>query len=416
MILWVVLTAMIAIAAVIVSAPFIRRGERRRAEETLDLAVYRDQLKEVDVEASQGLIDATQAEAARTEIKRRALAAQGGAAAGSDISAGQRSFAAIGVAGVVVIGAVALFALTADLGSRDDAADDAPQPAASASAASPPAPVAGRAAMPTAAGQAALAARPTTGSAGNLPPVDEMIQRIVKRLDANPKDLSGWRMLGWSYAGVERYDEAADAYAKAIELAPNVAELRSARADALVRAKGGATSPEAMALVAEAIRLDPHDIRGRYLAGLAREQAGDKAGALDAWRQIASDSDANDPVVLELKQKIMTLEGGAAPVAAAPAPAQADRGPSAEDVKRAESMSTTERSAMIRNMVDSLAARLEKSPRDADGWIKLIRSRAALNDQLRASEALGKALKTFEDEPAERDRISASARELGVNP
>ncbi len=35
---------------------------------------------------------------------------------------------------------------------------------------------------------------------------------------------------------------------------------------------------------------------------------------------------------------------------------------------------------MIRGMVDGLANRLEQQPRDAEGWIKLIRSRVVLGD------------------------------------
>jgi cytochrome c-type biogenesis protein CcmH len=42
-----------------------------------------------------------------------------------------------------------------------------------------------------------------------------------------------------------------------------------------------------------------------------------------------------------------------------------------------------DRAAMIQSMVDSLARRLEQSPRDADGWIKLIRSRVVLGGRSR---------------------------------
>ena len=75
MTLWFVLTVMIAIAAVLVSSPFIRRLERARLASAGELAVYRDQLKEIENEAAQGLIDNAQAESASIEIKRRMLAA-----------------------------------------------------------------------------------------------------------------------------------------------------------------------------------------------------------------------------------------------------------------------------------------------------------------------------------------------------
>jgi cytochrome c-type biogenesis protein CcmH len=70
---------------------------------------------------------------------------------------------------------------------------------------------------------------------------------------------------------------------------------------------------------------------------------------------------------------------------------------------------------MIREMVDGLANRLEQSPRDADGWIKLIRSRMVLGESKLAKQALARGLNVFADDAGERDRIAAAAQELGLN-
>lgn len=421
MILWSVLTIMIAVAAIAVATPFIRRLERRNSAAALDMAVFRDQLKEVESEAAQGLMDAAQAESAKAEIKRRALAISGANVDSVGLSGSERSFAAVGVAIVVVGGAVALFALTANLGSgASDGVDE--QAEASEPA---PAPANAPSQNPRAAqtpsrnlGQLAPAASAPAGKSG-LPPVDELIQKIARRLEANPNDVAGWRMLGWSYAGVERYEEAADAYGKAIDLAPSIAQLRSARADALVRANGGSVTPVSMILVEEALRLDPRDPMARYLTGLSKEQSGDKAGAIAEWTQIVAEGDPNDGLILEVKQKLAGLQstGQAAGASATPAPRApgADRGPTAEDVRRSESMTPADRSAMIRGMVDTLAARLEQSPRDADGWLKLIRSRMALNEKEQANDSYKKALAAFSDDAAARDRISAAGREFGLS-
>jgi len=69
---------------------------------------------------------------------------------------------------------------------------------------------------------------------------------------------------------------------------------------------------------------------------------------------------------------------------------------------------------MIQRMVDSLADRLEQSPHDIDGWIKLIRSRSVLGDKEKAKLALEKALKVFAEETPERKRITTTAEELGL--
>ena len=69
---------------------------------------------------------------------------------------------------------------------------------------------------------------------------------------------------------------------------------------------------------------------------------------------------------------------------------------------------------MIRSMVDGLASRLEQSPRDADGWIKLIRSRMVLGETELARQALEIGLKAFSDDPHQHDRIAGAAQQIGL--
>ena len=66
-------------------------------------------------------------------------------------------------------------------------------------------------------------------------------------------------------------------------------------------------------------------------------------------------------------------------------------------------------------MVDGLANRLERSPRDAEGWIKLIRARIVLGESELARQALTRGLEAFGEDPPERDRIAAAAQQLGLN-
>ena len=69
-----------------------------------------------------------------------------------------------------------------------------------------------------------------------LPDVNTMIERLAARLEATPGDIEGWRMLGWSYFNMARYGEAANAYARAVELDPSSAELKLAYEDAKAKA------------------------------------------------------------------------------------------------------------------------------------------------------------------------------------
>ena len=89
--------------------------------------------------------------------------------------------------------------------------------------------------------------------------------------------------------------------------------------------------------------------------------------------------------------------------------------PTAQDIKAAEGLSETQANSMIRGMVGQLAARLETSPNDEDGWMRLMRSRMTLGEKDAAKAALTKALETFASDAAVKARLTSTARELGVD-
>jgi cytochrome c-type biogenesis protein CcmH len=267
--------------------------------------------------------------------------------------------------------------------------------------------------------------------------VDEMIDGLAQRLKRNPEDVEGWRMLGWSYFNTERFEQSAAAYAKAIELRPNNAEFKSAYGEALVRAAGGTVSDEAKAIFERTLQLNPAEPRARFFIGLTKEQAGDKMSALNDWIAILNESNGSEPWFADLTQRTNQLgqetgvdvssrlhrknaetTGG---VSGSPEkPQSADRGvarktdPTAEDVQNAEAMLPEDRAAMIRGMVDGLAARLEQSPNDVDGWIKLIRSRKVLGEDDAAEQALHRALEIFKSTPQEQEKIVTVGQAMGL--
>ncbi len=66
----------------------------------------------------------------------------------------------------------------------------------------------------------------TTSDSSALPDVETMITKLVSRLEKQPDDARGWKMLGWSYLNTDRPDEAAKAYEAALKLEPNDAETK----------------------------------------------------------------------------------------------------------------------------------------------------------------------------------------------
>jgi len=442
MMLWLALTLMTSAAAVLIAAPFLRRFDGARAETGAELAVYKDQIAEVAREAAQGAIEPESVGAAETEIKRRLLTAdRTPATPPRPLSPFERNVAAIAVTGIVVLGSVTLYAL---IGRPELPAGY--RTAGRAANADPVAALVAATRLETDARESGPSLPAASGAAGagdspSLPGVEVMIERLAERLRRQPGDAGGWRMLGWSYFSTERYQEAADAYAKAAALQPDIGALKTAQGEALVRAAGGEVKGEALALFEAALKQDAREPRARFFKGLAKEQAGQKRDALADFIAALKDAGPDDTWAPELRQRVAGLArelgtdvsglattaapaagggilpllkrpAGAAP--AAPATASVDKGPSAADVKAAAAMPPEARNAMIRGMVDGLASRLKAEPRDTDGWIKLMRSRQVLGEADAARQALATALEVFADAPAEQSRLRSAATELGV--
>lgn len=75
-----------------------------------------------------------------------------------------------------------------------------------------------------------------------LPDVSTMIERLAARLETAPDDIKGWRMLGWSYFNTGLYEQAAAAYARAVKLDPDSAELKVSYEQAKAKASETAAS------------------------------------------------------------------------------------------------------------------------------------------------------------------------------
>ncbi len=429
MIVWLTQTIATSAIAVLLSLLFVRWFSRIPTQLPDEIGACLDHLAKVESDLRRGLIDDPAAEAARLEIRKRALSSSGK----WPLLAGRPEFALACVAGIAMAGAAGLYATTRD---TDVSAMPGSTAVREARASVPEdAPAVKRLADATQTTSSANWWQPQPPPQSGLPSVEEMIERLAARLEKNPGDGEGWRTLGWSYFNIGRFSEASDAYAKAIELNPGNVELRTSRIEAMIRSSDGKVTTAAAKAIEDTLKIDPENARGRFFRGLAKAQSGDKAAALADWDDLLGKVKSDEPWLPELKSKIGELErdlhAGAPTSAAESKPATLaelsgtlkgeaqpsppiERGPSAQDLRAAKAMSAADRSAMIRNMVDGLARRLEQSPRDAEGWIKLIRSRTVLGETDQAKKALSRAIEVFTDDAGQRDRIVAAAREMGI--
>jgi len=159
-----------------------------------------------------------------------------------------------------------------------------------------------------------------------MPPIDELVARLETKMQAQPDDPKGWEMLGRSYVVMERYPEAAAAYAKAVGLVGEQrADLLADYAEVLALQKEGQLTGQPATLVAKALSLEPEQPKILWLAGLVAVQQRDYPLAIQHWEKLLTkltpDSESWQSVSMHLKE--LKLESEMPVAAAATKPAEA---------------------------------------------------------------------------------------------
>jgi cytochrome c-type biogenesis protein CcmH len=389
MTLWLLLTILCSATAVVISIPLIRRYEDYGSANQ-DQAIYQDQLKEVDRDQTAGAIDTTEAEAARAEIRRRLATAETLTNTARPISSGWKLLALASTAGLVILGGVNLYAT---LGSPEMPSVASAQPPAAQAAAEAP----------------AAAAQPAPDAAAGTGQVETMITKLQARLQTNPKDAEGWRMLGWAQFNTQHFAASAEAYAKALELDPANVDYKSAYAESLVQSAEGVVTPKAQTLIAEVLAKDPKEYRALFYDALAHEQAGDQNGALDRWMGLLAAAPADANWRDDVKQRVINLGKATGRDVAA-----ATTLPKLDPAAPTKPLAADEKNAMVAGMIAKLATKLEANPKDRDGWAMMIRSLAVTGDKKGAEDALNKATEIFKGDQGTIDGLNSIAKAAGV--
>lgn len=407
MIFWAIIGILTALSLLVLIKPLAKKAETAPADTAeSDLAVYKDQLKEIDKDLKAGNIAEAQAEIARIEIQRRILNAgqeQSGSTKGHPLS----PKAMKGLLGSLIITfPIAALALYMYLG----------QPGI------PGMPLAER---DIAAERMAIAQQQNNERNTEMMGLAEKLQA---RLENEPKNLEGWMLLGSTYAEIGNFPLAERAFRHAMENTPPNPMIYSAVGEMLVAQAEGQVSSDALELFRKTLELNPRDPRGLFYSGLALTQADANEDALKIWLTLRTYTSAADPWLPILDAQIVELANLekmnpekllASYPAEEPAEQQGDdqSGPSAEDMAAAAELSAEERTEMINGMVERLADRLTETPDDLQGWVQLARSYHTLGRSSDVLEAIKGAEMAAENQPdAEeaQEQIQKLKQELGL--
>ena len=158
---------------------------------------------------------------------------------------------------------------------------------------------------------AAVATATDGGHEMSDPQIAAMIGALERRLERHPENAEGWALLARSYYTLGRFPAAAEAYTKALALAPDSADLLADYADTLGMLQGRHLAGKPLALVERALAIDPQHGKALALAATAAMEAHDPSKALVYWRRLAALLPPGSDDATQVAAVIAELGGGA---------------------------------------------------------------------------------------------------------
>ena len=280
--------------------PFLLRNTQvehsRAVRRDINLAVYRDQMQDLNAELSSTQLSQEQFLASKLELENRAaedaLAHEERAAA--PVASRRLGFT---LAAVLPAAAIGLYLWLGNPGALIAVASGHNAPA--------------------------VAAEPTEAD------ILQMIRQIEARTQANPTDSEAWEALATANAMMARWPEALQAYQKTYELLPTKPSVLSGYAEALAMTSNQVLVGRPIELVTLALQTDPNNKKGLELAGIHAYQNGEFAQAvafLDRLHRLMTPETPHAQEILRMRNEAQRLAqpGGGSPAAGAQSPPAPD--------------------------------------------------------------------------------------------
>ncbi|MFA5082429.1 MAG: c-type cytochrome biogenesis protein CcmI [Hydrogenophilaceae bacterium] len=297
----VIAAVLVAVALAFLLPPLLRnrRATIKAGRRSINIAVYRDQMREMAVDHENGLLNDDQFDLAKQDLEARL--AQDAIDSDEDVQPVRRGGRVLGFTLAVLLPLTA-FGLYYQLGN------------------------------PAAINAVAEAQANPAGAPGQHD-ITKLIQQVEEKTQSDPNNAEAWAILAKTYAAVGRWPEALGAYEKAFALKPDAPAIMTGYAEALAIGNNRVLQGKPMELVLKALELDPEDIKGLELAGIANFQEKNYAKASYYFKQLLKLVPAESPYAQDIveaqKEAKRLAEGGPAALDNLSDPAQSADKPAA---------------------------------------------------------------------------------------
>ncbi len=239
-------TLLVGVALLLLLLPLRHRpASTEFSRKQINTAIYRDELAELESDRAEGSLSAADYEQARAELQRRLLEDSAEETTAQPAAPAPARALSLLLALALPVGAALLY-----LTLGNPAAIDPPQ-------------------------QQRFSADD----------IDRMVSGLAAKLEKEPDNLQGWAMLARSYKAMGRLPEALRAYERAGSLVEGNAELLLDYADTMAASIGGFDA-KTVALIEQALKLDPANPQGLWLRGTAAYAAKQYGQALTDWETL----------------------------------------------------------------------------------------------------------------------------------
>lgn len=386
MIFWILVAVLSAAVTYWVTKPLLESSQHNVEPLAADIAVYKDQLAEIDADLARGQISESEAAAARAEVSRRVLRLEPAGGAAANNASTSAPLKGLHTAATLALPLISLGLYLAY----------------------------GNPALPGLPLKDRLAAAPEKSTAADL------IAKVEERLRREPNDGKGWEVIAPVYVAQGRFGEAADAYAHAMRILGESAKRLEGLAMADIRAANGLVTEKARKAFARALELDASRVEPKLWLALAKEQDGKIVEAAAEYKALLAQASADAPWRRALEERLAAIEAGGP----SPQKPQSESGssavsPPAQGAEQGQGGGgvaglAPEQRAMIDQMVAGLAQRLKENGNDLEGWLRLMRSLKVLGRDAEAATAVADARKQFSADGKALAAIDEMAKSLGL--
>ena len=380
------------------------KGSFKSAE--IDIAFYKQQLRELDRDIGRGIVSRDEAEASKLEISRRILEADKIARGELPPKAATPALNAACIAGVfalLVPGGLMLYMVVGSPGMSDLPLAQRIENAAKFRLSRP--------SQETYLSN--LSPRPGAEADAD-PDYLELVNRLREAVASRPADIEGLSLLARHESALGNFSAAARAMEQILSLRGEHAgcDEHGDLAEYMILSAEGYVSPEAEAALDSCLAMDASNSRARYFMGLMHAQTGRPDIAFEIWSELLEQGTRDDrwqqAVEFQIAQ-VAELAGMQYQI-----PRRSLPGPSAADISAASEVEPEDRAAMIEGMVSGLESRLAEEGGSVEEWTRLIRSLGVLGQLERAETARRAANEAYFGKEQELESIARAAKESGL--